>query len=235
MFDARRSGRPRTSEENIERARQAFQRSPKKFIRTAAGKLDLPRATAHKFLPKNLRLFAHKVQMLQAFQPNDMPKREEFAVNMLQRISEDETFLKRVCFSDEATFHVSGKLNKHNVRIWGPENPHVTRELQRDGLKENVWCGIMHNRIIGPFFLHEASITADVNFDLLTEYVAPQLIEFQPAIIFQQDGAPPRWGLHVRKFLNETFPNRWIGGPTPFTRHHSSRLLSLGLRKRYCA
>ena len=56
--------------------------------------------------------------MLQAFQPNDMPTQKEFAVNMLQRISEDEAFLKRVCFSDEATFHVSRKLKKHNVRIW---------------------------------------------------------------------------------------------------------------------
>ena len=26
-------------------------------------------------------------------------------------------------------------------------------------------------------------------------YVAPQLEEFQPWIIFQQDGAPPHWGL----------------------------------------
>ena len=61
--------------------------------------------------------------MLQSLQPNDMPRRKEFAVNMLQRISEDEAFLKRVCFSDEATFYVSGKLNKHNVRIWGSETP----------------------------------------------------------------------------------------------------------------
>ena len=123
VFDARRSGRRRTSEETIERVRQAFQRSPMKSIRTAARQLDLQRATVHKVLHKNLRLFAYKVQMLQALQPNDMPRRKEFAVNMLQRISEDEAFLKLVCFSDEATFHVSGKLNKHNVRIWGSENP----------------------------------------------------------------------------------------------------------------
>ena len=82
----------------------------------------------------------------------------------------------------------------------------------------NVWCGIMCNRIIGPFFFNEASITADVYLDLLTEYVALQLIDFQPTIIFQQDGAPPHWGLHVREFLNKTFPNRWIGrdGPIPW-------------------
>ena len=111
VFDARRSGRPRTSEENIKHIRQAFQCSPMKFIRTAARQLDVPHATVHKVLHKNLRLFAYKVQMLQTLQPNNMPRRKEFAVNMLQRISEDEAFLKRVCFSDEATFHVSGKLN----------------------------------------------------------------------------------------------------------------------------
>ena len=119
VFDTRRSGRPRTSEENIERVRQAFQRSPMKSIRTAARQLKLPRSTVHKVLHKNLRLYAYKVQMLQALQPNDMPRSKEFAVNMLQRISEGEAFLKRVCFSDEATFHVSGKLNKQYVRIWG--------------------------------------------------------------------------------------------------------------------
>ena len=48
--------------------------------------------------------------------------------------------------------------------------------------------------------------------------MAPQLIDFQPTIIFQQDGAPPHWGLHVRQFLNQTFPDRWIGrdGPIPW-------------------
>ena len=70
---------------------------------------------------------------------------EEFADNMLQRISEDEEFFKQICFSDEATFHVSGKQNTHNVRIWGSEHPHEIRELQRDSPKVNVWCGIRCN------------------------------------------------------------------------------------------
>ena len=82
VFDTRRRGRPRTSEENIERVRQAFQRSPMKSIRTAARQLKLQRSTVHKVLHKNLRLYAYKVQMLQALQPNDTPRRKEFAVNM---------------------------------------------------------------------------------------------------------------------------------------------------------
>ena len=58
----------------------------------------------------------------------------------------------------------------------------------------------------------------NVYLDMLELYVAPQLEEFQPRIIFQQDGAPPHWSSHVRRFLDATFPNRWIGrdDPTPW-------------------
>ena len=158
-----KSGRPRTSAENIERVRQAFSRSPIKSFRTAARELELPPTTVRKVLHKRIRLYAYnKVQMLQRLQPNDKPKQKEFADNTLQRISEDEAFLKRICFSDEATFYVSGTLNKHNVRIWGSEHPHEIRELERDSPKLNVWCGITCNRLIGPFFFHETTITADV-------------------------------------------------------------------------
>jgi len=62
-------------------------------------------------------------------------------------LSEDETFLRRVCFSVQAIFYASGKLNKHNVRIWGSEHPRVTRELHRACPKVNAWCGIMRNQM----------------------------------------------------------------------------------------
>jgi len=74
----------------------------------------------------------------------------------------------------------------------------------------------MHNHIIGPFIFAESTITANIHLDMLEHYVVPQLEEFQPWVVFQQDGAPPHCGLIDRDFLNETFPNRWIGrnGPT---------------------
>ncbi|GBN11174.1 hypothetical protein AVEN_184729-1 [Araneus ventricosus] len=113
---------------------------------------------------------------------------------------------------------VCGMVNRHNVRIWGSENPHVSAQLQRDSPNVNVWCCLMHNKVIGPFFLAEKSITANDYLDLLRLFIAPQLEEFQPWIMFQQDGAPPHWGSLVRDFLDETFPDRWIGrdGPTPW-------------------
>ena len=94
---------------------------------------------------------------------------------MLHRLDSDPGFLKRVCFSDESKFHVSGLINRQNSRTWGSQNPHETYELKRDSLKLNVWCGIMHDKIIGPFSFAEKSITAQIYLDLLTEYVSPQL------------------------------------------------------------
>ena len=51
--------------------------------------------------------------------------------------------------------------------------------------------------------------------------MSPQLEQYQPQVIFQQDGAPPHWGLEVCQFLNETFPDRWVGrdGPIPWSPH----------------
>ena len=91
------------------------------------------------------------------------------------------------------------------------------QEHLRKTSKVIVWCGITCNRVIGLFFFHETTITADVYLDLLTEYVAPQPIDSQPTIIFQQDGALPHWGLRVRQFLNKTFSDRWIGRDGPIS------------------
>ena len=85
----------------------------------------------------------------------------------------------------------------------------------RDSPIVNVWCALMHNKIIGPFFFNESPTTATVYLDMLEGYVTPQLQEFQPWILFQQDGAPPHWGLIVRTFLDEIFPDRWIGRDSP--------------------
>ena len=139
---------------------------------------------------------------------------------MLNRLDSDPGFLKRVCFSDKSTFHVSRLLNRHNLRIRGLENPHDTCELERDSPEQNVWCGIMHDKIIGPFFFAEKSITAQIYLEALTEYVSPQLEQYQPQVIFQQDGAPPHWGLEVRQLLNQNFQIGGLNVMAPFHGRH---------------
>jgi hypothetical protein len=60
-----------------------------------------------------------------------------------------------------------------------------------------VWCGLLHGRLIGPFFFAEATVTFRNYLDMLENFVYPQLQELQPVMFFQQDGAPPHWRLIV--------------------------------------
>ena len=71
---------------------------------------------------------------------------------MLTRLDGDQIFLENICFKDVATFHVSRKLNRHIMRIRDSENPDQKRELERSRPRGNVWCGVMCNQFIGPFF-----------------------------------------------------------------------------------
>ncbi|KFM58440.1 hypothetical protein X975_09349, partial [Stegodyphus mimosarum] len=98
----------------------------------------MPISTVYKVIKKTLRLHACKVQILQVLKPDDRPRRMAFATDMLRRIEDDAEFLKPIMFSDEASFHLSGIVNRHNVRIWGSENPHEYPETQRDSPKVNV-------------------------------------------------------------------------------------------------
>ncbi|PSN29581.1 hypothetical protein C0J52_27844, partial [Blattella germanica] len=115
----------KVSDENVEHIREAFQRSPRKSFRQASVQLNIPLTTVHTVLHKILRLRAYKLQLHQMIKPNDKLKRKRFAETMLDKVDDDDSFLTRVYFSDETTFHVNGKVNKHNCRIWGFENPRV--------------------------------------------------------------------------------------------------------------
>lgn len=177
-------GRQRVSDEKVENVRKAFIRSPRKSIRRASRELQMPRATVHKVLRKRLRLCAYKVQILQELKPEDKPRRHSFACDMLDRIDRDPNFLTNIMFSDEATFHVSGAVNRHNVRIWGSQQPHSVMEHVRDSPKVNVWCGVMCNMIIRPFFFAEKIVTGSSYLDMLQLYAFPQLEHLQPSVFF---------------------------------------------------
>jgi hypothetical protein len=57
-------------------------------------------------------------------------------------MSSDDNFLQNVQFSDEAIFHASGAVNRHNVSIWGSDNPQAYVEHQHDSPKVNVFCAV---------------------------------------------------------------------------------------------
>jgi len=163
----------------------------------------------------------YKIRLLQALNEGDREKRLEFCEFVLHKEAEEENFLSHLIFSDEATFHISGKVNRHNVRIWGLEKPHEVVEHQRDSPKVNVFCAVSIEKVYGPYFFKENTITGVTYLQMLQNWLLAQLQADSDEFILQQDGAPPHWGGEVRRFLNHKLPQRWIGrtGPADLALH----------------
>jgi hypothetical protein len=151
------------------------------------------------------------VQILQALKPDHKPRLFQFAKNILSNVEAGENYLRRRIFSDEAASYVSGRVNRHNCRIWGSENPHAIKEIKRDSAKVNAWCTLSCWEVLGPFFFAEQEVTAMTFLDTVRLYLLPQLEDHQPNVLLQQDGAPLHWAPVVREFLDMHYPGRWVG------------------------
>lgn len=122
-------------------------------------------------------------------------------------------FVKRICFTDECSFGLTGAPNKQNDRIWALENPHaVVDHRAQYRASVNVWIGILGHNIIGPFFI-DACLNAEKYGLMLQNRILPAIEAVQPLnrTFYMQDGAPSHTALRNRELLSATFGDRWIG------------------------
>jgi len=122
---------------------------------------------------------------------------------------EDDTFLPRLVFS-EATLHLSGIISRHNVPIWGLQNPQEALEYERDSPKINVFCALLQTKVYGPFFFcWKQGYWGNVSRD------AAKLASSSNEWIFRRlhfptgrNSTPLAPGCST---LSESLPQRWIG------------------------
>jgi len=83
--------------------------------------------------------------------------------------------------------------------------------------KINVWCAMSKHRLIGPFFFQEDTVFAKNYLEMLQGFFIPEIRKLHKvrSAVFQQDGAPAHFSLDVRHYLNNQFPDRWIGRGGP--------------------
>ena len=118
--------------------------------------------------------------------------------------------------SDEAHFYLTGHVNKQNCRYWSKDNPSEIHERPLHSARVTVWCAVSSQGIIGPYFFENqqgtaTTVTADAYVQMLQFFVAPELRKFPQNCWFQQDGASAHFALIVRSWLDDRFPNKWIG------------------------
>ena len=64
-------------------------------------------------------MISYKLQLVQALSCDDKGVRYYFCMNMQQWNEEDDDFFNRLILGDDLNFHLSGKVNKHSVCLWG--------------------------------------------------------------------------------------------------------------------
>ena len=159
--------------------------------------LGIPRPTMWRILRKRLRLKPYRLMLLQKSEPDDHHRRMTFCAE-LQALMEEGGLFERLIFSDECTLHLCGKVNRHNVCIWGTENRKSVVGVARDSLKVNVFCVVSTFKVYSPFFFSEQTVTGIAFLDMLTEWLLPQLNKDSADFILQMDGDLPYFHRHVR-------------------------------------
>ena len=95
--------------------------------------------------------------------------------NDILRNMEDDNFLPHLIFCGEVTFYISGKVNRHNVRIWELENPQEILEQHRDFSKVNVFGTVSLRKVYGSFFFEENTISGQTYVEMLQQWLFPKI------------------------------------------------------------
>ena len=163
--------------------------------------------------------------MLHNLQEEDYPRRAEAKCAELIDQIESANLINRILFSDKATFHTCGTVNRHNCRIWTDEKPPNFLECEQDTPKVNVWLGMTQSKMYGPFFFAEVTVTGPVHLDMIEQFLEHQLLTdgILVIVVFQQEGALCHYAIIERDCLDRRFPGRWIGrgGTQPWAAHSS--------------
>lgn len=165
-------------------------------------------------IAKKYKYHAYLYSPVQFLQSNDYERRVNYVAHIMVELEDDPHLKKKIMWTDETRFHNNGTIN-HNNHFRSDSNPHIFSETHKQvcwGV--NVWCGIIDEFLVGPYFFEE-NLNGNRYLDLLKKNL-PILMESIPLqqrldLIWQQDGAPAHNTLAVRSYLNKLYGDNWFG------------------------
>lgn len=192
--------------------------NPNLSTREIARNCALSRCSAWKILKRH-KYHPYHVSMHQELHGDDFHNRVTFCQWALERIRRNPDFFSRVLFSDESTFTNHGAVNRHNMHYWSIENPQWLRQVEHQRRwSVNVWCGIIGDKLIGPYFI-EGTLNGEKYRNILQNELPTLLedlsLEERRNMWFQHDGCPAHNSAVSREVLNRDYNGRWIGRGGP--------------------
>lgn len=167
-------------------------------------------SSVHRYL-KEEKIKPFKYHFNQALGEDDPDRRVEFCSWIVNE--NNVNFHRKVIFSDEASFYLNGLVRKHNLFYYAEENEHrvLSVPLKSPGL--TVWAAVSYD--LGVTF----SISREtMNKERYVSVLNQKLLSFignDNQHWYQHDGAPPHFSILARQWLDQHFPQRWIGRRGP--------------------
>ena len=206
--NAPRSGRPVKRRESCAGVKESVINSPLKSTRRRSAELGIPRATIQTFVKKDLEVKEWRPTFVNELSDTDRENRK-LACDELLRIFNTIPSRGKVMFTDECAIYRSSRAR--NVCFWAKENPHYYEELEYKTPHVMMWATLNARHVIGPYFF-DGPVNHTSYLNMLQQWFIPKLNELGiREVWFQQDGVPARYALTVRDYLNDTFPDKWIG------------------------
>lgn len=207
-----RTGRPNLiTPQEEEDILDTIEEEPEISTRRLSRQIGISKSSINR-ITRRQQLHPYHIQGVQELLPPDLDARVIFCHFILNRGID---FHKKIIFTDEACFTRRGVTNIHNNHVYSNANPHAiaSRHFQHE-FRINVWAGIVDHHLIGPVILPNR-LNGENYLDFLRN-TFPNLIEDLPLLLrhemwFMHDGAPPHFSVNVRNYLDQEYPNQWIG------------------------
>ena len=203
------------------KARQILTATPRTPLKQLAQQLGCSYSTAQRMARTDLKLHPYKISIHQKLRNCDEEARKRYCAWFTRKCNVSPQFLENIWFSDEAHFHLDGRVNSQNYRYWGSEPPKDVAERPLHSKKCTAWCAMSAQGIIGPLWVEDSDgETATVNAmryrKILEKFWsrlrgryrhAPDRLQLQ---WYQQDGAPPHRATEIKSWLRDRFQGRLI-------------------------
>ena len=92
-------------------------------------------------MKEDIECYPYKPKILEVIHEKDFELGKKFALKMINSVTNYTNILSNMCFFDEAHFHLTGYVNKKNMRLWTQSNPNYTIQTQ-----------LNHKKLFGAFF-----------------------------------------------------------------------------------
>ncbi|KAF2349710.1 hypothetical protein FHG87_019534 [Trinorchestia longiramus] len=162
------------SEENVRIVQGALTENPQISARKSG--LDVTKSTFNRIITLYLKWHPQKMHVRNKLLDNDLPRRLNVVQCFLQR---NVRFVDDIVVGDEATFHLNGKVNNHNVRTYALQNQPSNFNFYVGILTEKVfvWIGLCGNEHIISPYLYNNNLNAVEYLDLMNNRIVPRLRE----------------------------------------------------------